>query len=62
MKYKMNISGVVCDEHSDFRLGFDITVENGGTVEKVGESIQKAIDGMRIHGNPISPQGQKPTE
>lgn len=47
MEYKLNITGCACDESTGFKCGFDITVENGGSIEQVGESLQKAIDGMK---------------
>lgn len=52
-KYKVNVSGCVCNTDTDFKCGFDITVENGGSVGNVGESIQEAIDGMKDLGHPI---------
>ena len=45
-KYKLNVVGSVHDTDTDFRCGFDITVENGGSVENIGKSVQLAIDNM----------------
>lgn len=53
LKYKLNVSGSVCDVDTDFRCGFDISVENGGSVENVGLFIQGAIDRMKEKGHPI---------
>lgn len=57
LKYKVNVCGCVCDTDTDFKCGFDITVENGGSVGNVGKSIQDAIDGMKGKGHPIKKQG-----
>lgn len=46
MKYKVNVSGCVHDTATDFKCGFEVTVENGGSVENIGKSIQTAIDSM----------------
>ena len=56
MKYKVNVCGCVCDTDTDFKCGFDIAVENGGSVGSVGKSIQDAIDGMKGKGHPIKKQ------
>lgn len=61
LKYKVNVCGCVCDTDTDFKCGFDITVENGGSVGNVGKSIQDAIDGMKVKGHPIEkPEPEKP--
>lgn len=54
LKYKVNVCGCVCYTDTDFKCGFDIAVENGGSVGNVGKSIQDAIDGMKDKGHPIS--------
>lgn len=46
MKYRVNVCGRVCDTDTGFNCGFDLTVENGGSVGAVGSAIQAAIDGM----------------
>lgn len=56
LKYKVNVCGSVCDTDTDFKCGFNITVENGGSVGNVGKSIQDAIDGMKGKGHPIKKQ------
>lgn len=56
LKYKVNVCGCVCDTDTDFKCGFDIAVENGGSVGSVGKSIQDAIDGMKGKGHPIRKQ------
>lgn len=56
LKYKVNVCGCVCDTDTDFKCGFDIAVENGGSVGSVGKSIQDAIDGMKGKGHPIKKQ------
>ena len=53
MNYKVNVSGCVSDTDTDFRCGFDISVENGGSVSHVGRLIQDAIDGMKEKGHPV---------
>lgn len=45
-KYKLNVVGSVHDTDTDFRCGFDITVENGGSAENIGKAVQSAIDAM----------------
>ena len=52
MNYRINVRGSVSDVDTDFKCGFDFTVENGGSVANVGASIQSAIDGMKKFGNP----------
>ena len=60
LKYRVNVSGCVCDMDTDFKCGFYITVENGGSVGNVGKSIQDAIDGMKGKGHPIEkPEPEK---
>lgn len=44
--YKINVVGTVHDTETHFKCGFDITVENGGSVENIGKSMQSAIDKM----------------
>lgn len=53
LDYKVNVRGTVNDTDTDFCCGFDITVENGGSIGNVGLSIQSAIDGMKSKGHPI---------
>lgn len=53
LKYKLSVTGCVEDTSSDFKCGFDISVENGGSVEHVGKSIQNAIDSMSDKGTPV---------
>lgn len=45
-KYKLNVTGSVYDTDTNFRCGFDITVENGGSAENIGKAVQSAIDTM----------------
>lgn len=54
LKYKVNVCGCVYDTDTDFKCGFDITVENGGSVANVGMAIQGAIDEMKDEGHPYS--------
>ena len=53
LKYKINVAGCVEDTATDFKFGFDLTVENGGSVENVGKALQSAIDCMKDKGAPI---------
>lgn len=54
VNYRVNVCGSVRDTDTDFRCGFDITVENGGSIGNVGKAIQSAIDGMKDKGHPIN--------
>lgn len=54
MEYNVNVCGCVRDTNTNFKCGFDITVENGGSVENVGNAIQGAIDVMSLKANPIT--------
>lgn len=53
LNYKVNVSGCVCDTDTDFKCGFDIVVENGGSVGNVGMAVQDAINRMKDKGHPI---------
>lgn len=47
MDYKVHFCGTVSDGTQDgFKMGFDITVENGGTVQDVADQIQATIDAL----------------
>lgn len=45
-KYNVHICGTVSDTDTDFEMGFDVTVKNGGCVSKVANSIQNTIDAL----------------
>ena len=60
MKYKVNVNGCVCDTDTDFKCGFDITVENGGSIGHVGKAIQDAIDSMKVKGHSV--EKEKPED
>ena len=57
LKYKVNICGKIDDTDTDFRCGFDFIIENGGSVENIGEAIQAAIDLMKDNGTPNHENG-----
>lgn len=44
MNVKVNLTGCVCDSERDFKCGFDISVENGGSVAEIGSAVQTLID------------------
>ena len=44
MNYKINITGTAENPKTGFRMGLDLTVENGGSVAQIGEAVQTAID------------------
>lgn len=44
MIYKINITGTVENPKTGFRMGLDLSVENGGSVVQIGEAVQTAID------------------
>lgn len=46
MKYKVSVTGCVHDTDTNFKCDFEINVENGGSVENIGKSVQMAIDSM----------------
>lgn len=43
-KYLVHVCGAVEDTDTDFKVGFDITVNNGGDVDFVGATIQNALN------------------
>lgn len=43
-KYVVHVCGAVEDTDTEFKVGFDITVNNGGDVEFVGSTIQNALN------------------
>ena len=45
-KYSVNVVGTVHDTETDFKCGFDITVENGGSLDHIGKSVQDAFNRM----------------
>ena len=47
MNYKVHLCGTVNDDVQDgFKMGFDVTVENGGNVSQVANAMQVAIDSV----------------
>lgn len=45
MNYKVHLCGTAEDNAQDgFKMGFDITVENGGSVKEIGAAMQSTID------------------
>ena len=44
MDVKVNLTGVACDSERNFRVGFDVSVENGGSVAEIGSAVQTLID------------------
>lgn len=45
-KYNVHVCGTVSDTDTDFEMGFDVTVKNGGSVSQVANSIQNTIDAL----------------
>lgn len=45
-KYNVHVCCSVSDTDTDFEIGFDVTVKNGGCVSKVANSIQNTIDAL----------------
>lgn len=63
MMYRVNVRGSVRDTETDFSCGFDFTVNNGGSVENIGKSLQMAINNMKVKGHKIGSQPiESPTE
>ena len=52
-KYKVHICGTVSTTDTDFEIGFDITVNNGGSVSQVANSIQNTIDTLSKNGHKL---------
>ena len=44
MDVKVNLTGCACDNERNFKVGFDISVENGGSVSEIGSAVQALID------------------
>lgn len=53
MKYKINMTGTIENPDNGFRAGIDISVENGGNFQQVGEAVQDALDTLADHA--VSP-------
>ena len=43
-KYVVHVYGAVEDTDTEFKVGFNITVNNGGDVDFVGSTIQNALN------------------
>lgn len=52
-KYNVNVCGTVSDTDTDFEMGFDVTVKNGGSVSQVATSIQDTIDTLSKNGHKL---------
>lgn len=52
-KYNLHVCGTVSDTDTDFKMGFDITVNNGGSVSQVANSIQNTIDTLSKNGHKL---------
>lgn len=48
-KVGLHINGVVKNAEKNFSVGFDLTINNGGNVEEVGESIQLMLDNLETN-------------
>lgn len=53
-KYNVHVCGTVSDTDTDFEMGFDVTVSNGGSVLQVANSIQNTIDLLSKNGHKLS--------
>lgn len=60
--YNVHVCGTVKDTETDFRCGFDFSVENGGSVKNIGDAIQSAIDGIKHNGHQIPSSSDAPVE
>ena len=61
MDYKVHICGTAEDNSRGFHAGFDLTVENGGSVEQVASAIQSAINIMADKAvSPLTTAEDKP--
>lgn len=52
-KYNVNVCGTVSDTDTDFEMGFNVTVKNGGSVSQVATSIQDTIDTLSKNGHKL---------
>ena len=57
-KYNVHVCGTVKGTDTDFKMGFDITVENGGSVSQVANALQNTIDTLSKNASKVD----KPTE
>lgn len=53
-KYNVHVCGTVSDTDTDFKMSFDVTVSNGGSVSQVANSIQNTIDTLSKNGNKLT--------
>lgn len=52
-KYNVHVCGAVSDTDTDFKMGFDVTVKNGGSVSQVANAIQNTIDTLSKNGHKL---------
>lgn len=53
-KYNVHVCGTVSATDTDFKMSFDVTVSNGGSVSQVANSIQNTIDTLSKNGNKLT--------
>lgn len=59
ISYNVHLNGAVQNDENGFKVGFDISIENGGNLTNIGEALQGTIDKLAEKAEKLPTENQE---